>query len=69
MKKLVITLSLLFLAFMLSGCPSSDYNLDGEVVKTADGRLFVVKHNIGDNYYFREVNVHQVEQYLKLKED
>lgn len=59
---------IIFVAIFLTGCPSSDYNLDDEVIMTSDGRLFVVKHNMGDNYYFREVNVDQIEAYHKLKE-
>lgn len=53
----------LLAASILSGCGDSDKKLDGEIVKTKDGRYFLVVHSAADAYFIRELDAD------KLKSD
>jgi len=56
LKRATFGLSFLIALLCLHGCGDGDKKLDGQIVKTADGRFFTVHHNVGDTYFVRPVD-------------
>jgi len=56
LKRSAFGLSFLIALLCLQGCGDSEKKLDGQIVKTADGRFFTIHHNVGDNYFVRPVD-------------
>ncbi len=48
---------LIFTALFLQGCGDNEKRLDGQIIKTSDGRFFTIHHNIGDNYFVRPIDI------------
>jgi hypothetical protein len=49
------------MALCLQGC-GDDKKLDGEIVKTTDGRYFTIVHNVGDTYLIHETDVNKIKK-------
>jgi len=56
-NKLPLCISILVSLLFLQGCGDVDKKLDGQIIKTADGRFFTIHHNVGDNYFLRRVDI------------
>ena len=57
------TIIILTIALLLIGCTSGE-NLDGKILKDSNGDLFLVSHNLGDNYTLRKLS--NIEEFLLL---
>jgi hypothetical protein len=53
LKRSALWLSFLTALLCLQGCGEGKKKLDGQIVKTADGRFFTIHYNIGDTYWVR----------------
>lgn len=57
LKTWTFILPILIVSLSLQGCGDDKKKLNGRVVKTDDGRFFLIHHHIGDTYFIRPLDV------------
>lgn len=63
----MIKILILIVVIFITGC-NTQY--DGHYCKTDTGKIIILKHNVGDTYFIREVNISKINKLNKfIKEE